>query len=471
LTLKVKNSTVKNLTVQIFLSSRIYNGLFFLATFGAAFPVFSDSTTTRHSLEDFVRLAEANGGALNEQKAQVLFAEARESFAQSKAWFSGKLDFMVGPAPGATGNAVDGNTDREKWGVATILKADLSQPIYTFGALSSARRAAEAGTQAERQLLERDRWKLRTQVHEYYYGFQLAFELAGVAEDLRKRLEEALRKGEENRQKKLRGAPSSSDLDKLRIYLAEVKVRESEAVKGLELARSAMAWQTGMYGQEQKPSWDRANLVARNLGSVDLSQLKSAAQERRPEIKALEYELSAREWLAKSYRSQLLPSIFMGATFSYSVSAIRDDQLSPFAYDPLNDLSGALGIGLRWDLSFFDKNSQYSMARAELIKAEGKKRHLEQGALLEIEKNFRDLEHEQTALELRQEAARFSKRVFLDSLVAFNLGTGQAQPLLEALGAHAMAEKSRFENIYHHNLAAARLEQSVGQPILPPSAP
>jgi len=46
--------------------------------------------------------------------------------------------------------------------------------------------------------------------------------------------------------------------------------------------------------------------------------------------------------------------------------------------------------------------------------------------------------------------------------VAFGLGTGRANTLLESVGAFGLAEKSRMETLYQHNMTLTKLEQSMG---------
>src|SRR5690606_9631353 len=96
----------------------------------------------RMGLEQFIAEAEKNGGELREQEGKVVFAKAREQMVQGKAWPQGSIEVFSGPSPAASGNALLGSSSWNEWGVFWGTKAEFVQPLYTFGALSSGRRAA-----------------------------------------------------------------------------------------------------------------------------------------------------------------------------------------------------------------------------------------------------------------------------------------------------------------------------------------
>ena len=416
----------------------------------------------RFTFAEFLELAEKQGNELSEQVAKVQFSEARESFAHSYGWPAGKLEMFAGPNPGASGNAVDGKTNWNRWGVFTGAKIELAQPLYTFGAIGAGIEAAEAGTRAERALYQKNRQALRTQVAEFYYGYQAAFEFSELASNIESKLQEALKAGQKLRERGKKGAPSETDLDKLRVYLGEIQVRMGEADKGMKLARAAMAWKLGVYGRIE-PKWDRANLALRAVELKTLKDYQEAAREVRPESLALKEDVAAKSALVRVEEGLTLPAFFVAGQANYMHATERQTQNSPYAYDPLNDLSAGLVLGLRWNLGFFERQSRLAQARAELAQAQARQRHFEAGIQADVERSYLDLKQLSEAAGLRDQASRSAKRVYQDSTVAFALGTGSAKDLLESLGTFATTEKSRLETLYLHNVAISKLEQSVGR--------
>lgn len=410
----------------------------------------------RRTLPEFLELAEKSGPQLDEARAKVDYAHAREDYAASKGLPFGKLEILGAPAPGAEGDSLSGRTLWGSWGPLMWSSGELIQPLYTFGAIGNAKRAARAGREAEEKLLERDVWALRNQISEYYFGYQLAFELGDLAESVLKDLNKAY-----DKVKNSSSASGKRDADKLFVFLKEAETRQLEARKVMDQARLGMAWRAGINAPET-PRWDRANLVAREVQLQDIEAYRKLAHENRPELVALDRDVEARESLANVESALRYPQLFLGGRFTYSVAPQRANQTSPFAYDPSNELSGGVALGLRWNLAFFEGHAKLSQARAEAAQAKARQRFLGSGILAEVEKNYLDVKQLQAALALRADAAAAAKRVFRDLVVAYSLGTNSdAKSLLESLGQHVSAEKSRLEAVFQFNMAAARLEQSV----------
>lgn len=416
----------------------------------------------RFGLQEFLEAA-GRSPVVAEADARVDFAAARQLLAQSFLLPSGKFDVVGGPSPSAEGDAVSGRTDYSRWGFASGFRVELIQPIYTFGAGSAGREASLAGTEVEKALAERARAALRMEIAELYFSFQLAFDLGELAAGAEKRLETALEQGVEMRRLQKKGAPTESDLDRLRVFLADLKVRGLEAEKARELVRSAMAWKLGV-DVNSLPRWDRANLslLEVDAGQFATERAQEIAEKSRPEYRALSNGVTAKRALVEVEESLLLPSIFAAGQLSYSLTGVRQDQASPFAYDPLNDFSGALYVGLRWNLGMFERRARLQMARAELIEAEAKARHLKNGLKVEVDRAVGNYTQAKAAIPLRDEAKRAARRVYMDQLAGFALGSVKAQALLEAIGAFALSEKAYLESIYAHNVSVFGMERALG---------
>lgn len=416
----------------------------------------------RRTLKEFLDFAEKSGHELDESKGKIEFSEAREGLAKAYGLPQGSLDVVFGPLPGANGDAISGTTNWNRWGVFSASKIEMMQPLFTFGGLEAARDAAHAGTEAEKNLAETARLKLRADVAEYYYSYQLAFEFSELAADVASKLDEALAAGEKLRAQKKRGAPSAAALDKLRVLLTDIRVKEKEAIKGMKLAKAAMAWKTGLYGRGD-PRWDKASLSPEDLALKELAQYQKIASQKRPEMLALEMDVTAKKALLHVEEALALPTVYVAGQATYAVATQRTDQLSPFAYDPLNDQSAALVVGIKWNLSFFERRAKLAQSRAELIQATARRTHLGMAILADVERAYLDLKLLFESREARNGSIRAAKRVFNDAFAQFVLGTGDAKDLLEALGSFGIAEKSRLETIAQANIAIFKLAQAVGQ--------
>jgi outer membrane protein TolC len=428
-----------------------------IMTFAPAFgadEVFLD----RMGFENFVEAATKEGPHLKTQEEQVRFSEARENYASSNYYPIIQADLAAGPSPAVQGDALGTTTDWGDWNVAFEGKLQIVQPLLHWWTVSKAVRAARSGTTAEKALLEREKWSLRYEVARYYFGYQFAFEMRELAEEVGEELNKALKNGEDRRKKKQSGAPTLGDLDRLRGYVVEAEVRKAEAQKGIDLARMAMGWKLGTLGTKT-PRWDRANLEIVERVLPPLGDILDLAKKSRPEFTALSAEEEARRLLADVEEAKGWPMVYAGFQGTYAKAPNREDQESVFANDPYNKADVVLGIGVRWHPFSAEARAQASMARAEWRKAEAKSLNLRMGLAAEVEQKYREFSFNQERRKLRKTANDASGRVFQDHYSGFFFGTVKAKDLLEVMGENVMARKNYLEAIYDENLSWIALQQ------------
>jgi outer membrane protein TolC len=87
---------------------------------------------------------------------------------------------VIGPSPEARGHALVGDTNLSSLGVFTQTEAMFVQPLFTFGLLSGAKKAAIAGVIAQEAGLQKSRGDLELQVAEVYFGLQVAEDLWAI---------------------------------------------------------------------------------------------------------------------------------------------------------------------------------------------------------------------------------------------------------------------------------------------------
>ena len=404
----------------------------------------------RHGLEDFVKMALEQGDALKIQEAQLKFAEAREDWAQSKRWFEGSLEALLGPAPAASGNAISSSTDWSNWGGFVATQIEIKQPVYTFGAIRSGIEAAKKGVEAEKLLLESEKWKIRSDIVELYYGYQLAFELSQLGEDIVKKLQQA------------KSQSRGDSRQELIMALADMESKTELAKKSKEQARLAMGWRTHSPVDENL-FWDQSNLKKRAFQPLKLEAYKSLLQTHRPEWQALEAEYMAKKELSDVEEALSLPMVFLYAQGQYRWADHRkNSSTGPFSYDPSNLSSGVVGVGIKWDLDVSQKSAKRAQARAEYLKSGAKKSHYQRAMQVEMEKAYGDLEVREKSLKLYEEASEIATKRYQDALVAYGLKNLSGKKLLEKMAQYGKLRKDYLESLYHYNLATHKLEQTVG---------
>lgn len=416
----------------------------------------------RLDFEAFYKRALEKSSRMLESSAQLKVSEARTDLARGQSMPVVQLEAIVGPSPTFTGNAVASQTSYDNWGIAYQNKLEVIQPLYAFGALAKLREAASAAHEAELGRHEREKLLLKQDVAKLYYGYQLAFELREVVRDLQDQMTKARDEGEDMRRRRTKGAPSATDLDRLNMVLAELASRFAEAQKFMDLARLGMSVEVGNYGGNEL-RWARANLKRREAELKDLSSYQALSHDKRPEYAALRKEIEAREALAEADSSRSYPMLFAGARWTYAVSSVSPDQPSVFAHDPYNEDTVVAGLGIRWSIFSADSRAKAAGSRAEAIKTRAKNDALLRNLDAELEKNWSELKFLKISVDQKEIAVKSARRVYLDMLGGFALGSQKAKDLLESIGALAMAQKSYYEAIFEEHLSWVRLESSAGQ--------
>jgi outer membrane protein TolC len=414
----------------------------------ASFAMMSSSWAT-YSLDQFVDFAQ-KGPALGEARARVNAAMSQQDLAAAQAWPSGTLDVFAGPVPGVQGGLLDGKTDFSQWGLAYGSRLEANQPLYTWGAIAAGRDAAASGSRAASQLLERDHWKLRVEIAELYYGYQLAFGLALLAEDSIN----LLRKAESKSEGRIR-----TRLVTLRL---EVEARLEDAKKSLEQARAAMSWKTGLPMDQLK--WDRVELFSRELTLPSLDSVQIEMKSLRPELKAMDAEVEARGFLVQVEEGKQLPILAGVARAEMVESPTRKQISSAYISDPLNHTQGFLGLGIRWNLGFLEKSARVAEARSKWIEARARRTYWSVGIETDVLRTWTDAQAAARALEKRKQALDEIKKAAKDVSLGWTLGTFRdGKELLEILSLATLTEKNYLESVYSWNLAVTKLEQAVGR--------
>lgn len=435
----------------------------FLGIFcGVTAQTLSSETLERMDFEGFFERALIHSHQIKESKSNLEYSSARQSLARSPMFPKVQLEALAGPSPTYQGDALKSTTNFDSWGVAFQSKLEVIQPLYSFGALTKIREAANLAHEAELGRHQREEWLLRQNIAKLFYGYQLAFELRELTRDLVAQLRNAKEEGEKLRRSRSRGAPSLTDLDRLNVYIAELDARFEEAQKFMDLARLGMELEIGL-SEGEEARWNRANLKRKESVLADLKIYQEKSLQKRPEYSALRKEISAREALADAENAKMYPLIFAGARWNFAYNSASQDQDSFFANDPFHQNSVMAGLGLKWDLFSMEQRAKASMVKAEMIQTRARNEGLLRKLDAELEKNWLELNFLNKAATQRELSQKSARKVYLDMLGGFVLGTSSAKDLIEAIGALALAQKSYLETIFEEQQAWVRLESSIGE--------
>src|SRR5262249_2404233 len=133
-----------------------------------------------------------------------------------------------------------------KWGPFITGGGQIVQPLYSFGMLSSYRRAAENQITARTEQAQMKRLEILYNAKEFYYGYLMATALDNLVDDLVSFLEEAVKTAEETLENKSRKSNiKPHDLYRLKSALEDLRQKKLLAVAGRQTAEKAVAWVSG----------------------------------------------------------------------------------------------------------------------------------------------------------------------------------------------------------------------------------
>lgn len=431
------------------------------------------------TLEKLIEKARANDHRVQEAQAQLRVLRGKYDEARW-AWFPRiETTFLVGgPMPEARNNGVGGPPTTEasytydsNWGnVGVMLRAEAQGvlPIYTFGKLDALKALGARGVDVGVALKVRAQDEAEFQVAQAFFGLQLARQGSKSLDETMQRLRDAQATIE-----RLRAAESDQvtqmDVFKLEFFQRQVQARQGQATSGSRLALAAIKLLTATDpGAELLVADQELSEPVGTLPAID-AWLK-LAQDSRPELKAIAAGIALREQEVIIRERMFLPDFGLAGFARWVWTSSTTRQVSPFAYDPFNELSAGIGLVGRYTWDFPIKTAQLEQSRAELEKLTHQQQLLIGGVGLEVEKAWGELADALMRATHQAEAEKSARRWANSAFAAFDLGTTDTRDTVDSFTALATATAEKSKAWYDVQLGLKALQKAVGAPVglIPP---
>ncbi len=406
-------------------------------------------------------------------------------------------------------------------GIFLRVQADLAMPLYTFGKISAATRAAEAGVAAAKHKGRQLAQEIELKVVQAYWGLKMAREVLYTVCDGRKHLikerdriqkkldaqEDDLDddaddadddpgegkkpgkgkpgepgKGKPGKRKPGKGKPGKAepapsapqekprdgddntvtvtDILRIKVYQSTVDAKLLEAVKTERFTLQALALLVG----EPVSRFDVDTAVLKLVDGklLPVQRYAKLARKTRPEAKQLEAAIKAREAALSLEKANFLPNLLLLASGTAAMATGADDPQNAFYNDPLNVLTGGFVLALQWDFDMIQQIGKYKKAKA-LRESTQHQRELALKAIdLEIHTAYEDLREAR----LRRQTLEMGQRAVKGWLTATvqNVAAGLAKPkeLTDVLPKYFDTKLKYLEAIYDVNYGWAKLAKSIG---------
>jgi outer membrane protein len=363
----------------------------------------------------------------------------------------------VGTSPSSF---LDGITPR---GVFTRTELKLIQPVYTFGKISAGVAAAKEGVKASQERQGGLLADLELNVRKAYWGAKLARAIlatlnegSGYLDQAQRKIEDELADGS--------GEATITDRLRLRTMRAEIDARILETTRGVGLARSGLR---ALIGPEAPPDLDidETDIEALSVPGRNIGEYEEAALRTRPEVKALQHLVAAKQALAQLETRRQYPDLVLVGTAAYAYASSVDNPKNSYYNNPFHSLGAGLAAGFRMPLDLGIKNARAAKLHAEAEEAEQKRREALSGISFEVEKAHAELKEAEERMKVVQKGEKAGRQWI--AAIAQNLAVGlaEARDFSDALMAFFQARIRYAQSIYDYNIAAAALTRATGSDV------
>jgi outer membrane protein TolC len=346
--------------------------------------------------------------------------------------------------------------------VFTRTELNLVQPIWDFGKISAGVRAAQAGVGALREKQAGAVADLDLNVRKAYWGLKLAREIldtldegSGYVDDGVKRVDKDLANGT--------GNVSVTDRLRLRTVRADLDARILETKRLQGLARDSLRALLG----PQAPS--DIDVDDEPFGPVDVAArpvtyYEDLARANRPEVRALDYVVKAKQALADLERRRMYPDLVLVGGGAYAHAGGVDDPHNGFVNHYYNSPITAFGVAaaVRMPLDLGPRLARTDRTRAEALEVEYRRGEALGGILLEVRKAYGEVTEAAARVAALKKGEKAGKSWISAVSQDFVVGLAEARDLTDALIAFFAMRTRYLQAVYDLNIATSALARATG---------
>lgn len=390
-------------------------------------------------------------------EAEVEAARAAESLARAMRRTPRlALSSGFGVVPGARGTVFDSPDtarDLDDLGGFWRVRLDFQYPLFTFGALAEAERAAAAGVASRRERARTRRDAGLMLAAEAYFGWQLATRTLAMLGEVRDHLDEHLGRLEAEEE-------GNDPLDVFRARNARFLLDRADAEARRRL-REAESGLDALVGHPARPA--SGALVALDPDTTGVGEALAIALSASPELREAALAAEARAHSAEAVRRERWPALGIEGKFEYGRAPGRTRQDNPFVYDPFNVRSFNATFGLRWDLSFRQTGAKAAREAAEAQAARARRDAVAIRVQVALGQLKARLDEASSVYETSRRALSTTANWLRVADDNHALGTASTNEVVDSYTAYVQARAAHYQAVYEMNLAIVAWRLAQGQ--------
>jgi outer membrane protein len=341
-------------------------------------------------------------------------------------------------------------------GVAFNLNISLVQPLYTFGKIEAAKKAASAGVEVARAQVDKDRAEVTFNITRAYWLLKWARAAGAVLDDVISRLKDWVKKINDEIDK---GKTTYTENDLVRnkqaLDTAELTALDVDKARDLGLAGLRMLI------DEADADIDDEELDFADLTDHPLSWYEDAAIVHRPEARMLAAGMAAAHANRKLQLANLFPDVGIAASFTYGYAQTVDDPQNAFMNHP-NTLGAGFALVLRYNLDVPMRLANHTKAAADERMANERRKQALGGISIEIENAWLDARNARRRADLLGHSEKVARGWYNAVDQNLQVGVAESRDLVDAARSFFELRMRHLQSIMDANMATASLKQAAG---------
>ncbi len=352
--------------------------------------------------------------------------------------------------------------DYGNWGPFFGIEATVAQPL-NFSRYRAGHKAAAANIKVAEAQFQKEKLDVSEDAQKLYFQRVYAGQMAGILKDAAKELDKAQKKMEEMLDD---GDESIKQTDLLELKAGRYALAKAHNEADLGVARADLGLRFLLQVSDSIALEPKdAILPMRTETFPSLDSLKMLTLMHHPDLKRLANGLAARRELVRVAKGELGPDIFLFASFKYTKAWSTDRQSGgedPFARDPLNEITGVGGLGMKLNLNIWSRYEKVRKEKIELTQLERTETYAARGLLLKMQDEYAQMLNCKANVVEAQKSLRAAEAWLKGAALKYDLDPSTAKDMISPFKTVLGAKRDYFEAVLNYDLAVSKVIKAIG---------
>ena len=349
--------------------------------------------------------------------------------------------------------------DWDNWDFANRFRVIGVQPLFIWGAVDKAVKAAQFGVQSVEQQSSATQQEVELQLHGLYFSYKLALEIERLLELAIKTMDTVERSINQQR-KDSPDQINESEIYKFKVFKAQFKARKDEVNQNLLFVRESWNYILGADYAVFLPADMYLESPTDTIYSLNYYQKMALLN--RSEIQALAYAEQGAQMFIEAKKAEYKPGLFMGFTGTYAHAPSRPRQDNPFISSDGNTLNMAFGFSIRQNLNFNQMKTNLKRAELEMDRLYFQQKAIQDKVILEVHEKYRTASIAQSKYEGSVEALKITKEWLRMEQLDYDFGIGDVRDVVDALKQELELRIEEKQTVFDYIINLANLNKVAG---------